>query len=195
MPPASKLDELLPSYDFSRVHRTPLAVPPSEALATVKAVTPGEMPLMRVLFALRSLPALVTRRRGLPAAKERPLVEQMIEFGFVPLAEEDDELVLGFVGQPWKLSGGSMPRLSSAAEWTAFDEPGYVKAAMNFRADGATLSTETRVRATDPGSRRRFTPYWRGIRPGSGLVRRSWLRAARRLSSRRELAVSGRGPR
>ena len=174
-----KLDELLPRYDFHEVHATRITAPPPEALATVKAATPAEMPLVRLLFALRSLPALVARRGGLPADPRRPLLEQMVEFGFVPLADEPDEVVLGYLGQPWKLTGGAMPRLRSAAEWSAFGEPGYVKAAMNFRADGTMLTTETRIHATDAGSRRRFGRYWRLIRPGSGLVRRSWLRAAR----------------
>ena len=142
------------------------------------------MPLVRLLFALRSGPALVVRGHGLPAEKDRPLLDQMIEFGFVPLADEPDELVLGFVGQPWKATGGTMPRLSLAKEWTAFDEPGYLKAAMDFRAvggdGGSTLVTETRVRATDPQSRRRFARYWLVVRFGSAAVRRSWLRAAER---------------
>jgi hypothetical protein len=72
--------------------------------------------------------------------------------------------------------------VSSAEEWKEFAVPGFAKAVMNFRADpaagGAVLTTETRVLATDEGSRRVFGFYWRVIRPGSGLIRRSWLRAA-----------------
>ena len=142
------------------------------------------MPLVRTLFALRSMPARVRRGRGLPAEPRRSLAEQMVGFGFVPLAEDGHEVVLGFVGQPWRLTGGSMPRLASARAWLDFDEPGYVKAAMSFRAvaDGSStkLETETRIHATDPTSRRRFGRYWLVIRPGSGLIRRSWLRAAKR---------------
>jgi hypothetical protein len=104
--------------------------------------------------------------------------------GFLALVEEDDELVLGYAGQPWKLAGGAPAGVSSAADWKRFAAPGYVKAAMSFRAEpadgGALLTTATRVRATDNASRRRFGRYWRVIRPGSGLIRRSWLRAAAR---------------
>lgn len=210
----SRLDEVLPEYDFVERHRVAVRSP-AAALAGAKTATPGEMPLVRALFALRSVPALLTRGRGLPAEKGRPLVEQMVEFGFVPLAEGEDEVVLGFTGQPWKLSGGSMPRLGSADAWKAFDQPGYVKAVISFRAyvdpsastgrfrrtrgpsphvlnrgtasgvagaAAGVLETETRIQATDPASRRRFARYWRLIRPGSGLIRRSWLRAAKRRS-------------
>jgi hypothetical protein len=178
------VDDFLPDYDFHEVHRRQITAPPAAALTAAKAATPGEMPLLRVLFALRSGPPLLIRGRGLPSAKDRSLAEQMIEFGFVPLVESERELVLGFVGQPWKLTGGSMPRLRSADEWRSFDEPGYVKAVMNFRATpsgaGSVLETETRIKATDPASRRRFRPYWLLIRPGSGAIRRIWLSAAKR---------------
>lgn len=179
-----RLDEFLPEYEFVERHAVSLATPPREALAAAKEATPGEMPLVRALFVLRSLPALVSRGRGLPSEKTRPLAEQMVEFGFVPLCDDEDEVVLGFVGQPWRITGGTMPRLHSADEWLAFDESGYVKAVMNFHSDGARLTTETRIHATDAASRRRFARYWRVIRPGSGLIRRSWLRAAaRRLAT------------
>ena len=174
----TRIDEFLPSWDFAEAYRVRGAT-----LAAAKEARPREMPLVRALFALRSLPALVTRGRGLPAAPDRALAEQMIEFGFVPLAESEDELVLGFVGQPWKVTGGSMPRLTSA-EWRAFAEPGFVKAVMNFRADGDVLETETRVLCTDAATRRKFRRYWRLIRPFSGLIRRSWLSAAKRRTER-----------
>ena len=51
--------------------------------------------------------------------------------------------------------------------------------AINWRLDGTTLSTETRVLATDEASRRAFRRYWLVIRPFSGLIRRVWLRAIR----------------
>lgn len=46
--------------------------------------------------------------------------------------------------------------------------------------DGTLLATETRVFLTDERSRRRFAAYWLVVRPFSGLVRRSWLAAAKR---------------
>jgi len=180
----SRLDELLPDFDFVATHSRRVAASPAAALAAARAVTPGEMPLVRLLYALRSGPALLTRGRGLPRAKRRALWEQMLESGFVGLVDADDELALGYVGQPWRLAGGSSAGVRSAGEWAEFSTPGHVKAAMNFRPEaadgGAVLTTETRVRATDDVSRRCFRRYWRVIRGGSGLIRRSWLRAAAR---------------
>lgn len=180
---SSGLDELLPTYDFSQRHDRFTRASPARALVAVAEVTLGEMPLGRFLFMLRSgrVPA---RRGGLPADPRRPVVEQLVEFGFVRLADASDELVLGYVGQPWKPNGGTMLGLASDAEWRAFAEPGFAKAAVWFgttpQAGGARLATETRVAATDAVARRRFGRYWRLIALGSGAVRRSWLRAAAR---------------
>lgn len=52
------------------------------ALAEVKRATPGEMPLVRLLFAARSVPEAFTRGRGLPTGKPQPLLGQMLDFGF-----------------------------------------------------------------------------------------------------------------
>src|SRR5438132_13350361 len=65
--------------------------------------------------------------------------------------------------------------------------PGYAVAAMNFvvRPEGpnaSIVSTETRVFANSPESRRRFARYWRVIYPGSAIIRRMWLRAFRKLA-------------
>jgi hypothetical protein len=143
------------------------------------------MPLVILLYALRSAPALLARGRGLPRERGRSQWEQMLEAdGFLALVDEEDEIVLGYAGQPWRLGGGIGAGVSSADDWSEFSAAGYVKAVMNFRADpaegGALLTTETRVLATDEATRRRFGRYWRVIRPGSGLIRRSWLHAAAR---------------
>src|SRR6267154_2029114 len=63
--------------------------------------------------------------------------------------------------------------------------PGFASATMNFRLEDAgttacTLTTESRVYATDASTRRRFALYWRAIYPGSALIRRMWLRAIAR---------------
>src|SRR5215468_3023933 len=50
---------------------------------------------------------------------------------------------------------------------------------MEFRFEpipaGTVLSTETRILATDPGTRRSFAAYWFLIRPSSSAIRREVL--------------------
>lgn len=183
------LNELMPRYEFDEVHAIRLSSTPERALEAAKRATPGEMPLVRLLFAIRSLPARLAGKPGLPSAKTEPLYEQMLDLGFARLAEEPGrEVVVGAIGQMWKVRGGIVPVVRDADEFVAFGENGFAKVAMNFsvehRDGGAELRTETRIRTTDPSSRRNFERYWRVVKPGSAAVRRSWLGAARRRSER-----------
>jgi hypothetical protein len=165
------LDEVLPRFDFRERHAIRIDASAGKVFAALRAVSPGEMPVALLLF----------RLRGLRAAGDRPLLEQMGR-RFETLAERPGrELVLGAVGQPWKLRGGET---RPAADFASFDEPGFAKMVLGFHLAEGTLSTETRVLLTDAASRRRFRAYWLVIRPFSGLIRRLLLRAVKRRAER-----------
>lgn len=188
----NRLGEILPSPQFSELHTTWVAASRERTWEALQATTLAEMPLARLLFALRSLPGLLARGRTLPSDRAAPVLDQFTAYAFTILAEEPRrELVLGLVAQPWRLGGGTFRRAETAADFEGFGEPGFVKAAVNFllidEAGGTRLTTETRVVATDPAARRKFARYWRAVRPGSGLVRRAWLRAIKRRSERGNL--------
>lgn len=183
------LEEIVSEYDFGEVHAVRLPASPEVALGAVKQVRLGEIPLVRVLFAVRSIPAYVAGERGLPTDGADPLYRQLLDFGFVSIGEEPGrELVFGGIGQMFRVSGGVTPVFRDASEFVAFREAGFAKVAMNFSVrpvgSGSELCTETRVVATDAASRRRFGRYWRVIRPGSALVRRDWLAATKRRAER-----------
>src|SRR5206468_4388338 len=136
-------------------HSVALVAAPEVAIAAAKKVTPREAQLAGFLF----------RLRGLPATRDVPIFEQMLAAGFAEVRETDSELVLAGAGRPWRLRGGRAER-------------SFVRMTLRIAADGAHLTTETSVEPSDAAARRRFLRYWRVIRPFSGLVRRSWLRAA-----------------
>ena len=125
--------------------------------------------------------ATLLRLRGLG----RPRSARLADFerhGFVRLATEPGrELVLGVVGRFWTPSGGVLS--VEHEEFAAFDRPGYLKAAWNFRVEpsgpGALVSTETRVTPTDRKALLLFRPYWLVVRPFSGLIRRRMLAAVK----------------
>ena len=104
----------------------------------------------------------------------------MQRFGFGVVAEDEREVVMAAVGQPWKWRGGMRP---SAPDFRTFAERGYAKMALNYRLEDGVLSTETRVYLTDDTSKRAFRRYWLLIRPFSGLIRRAWLRAIAKRAS------------
>ena len=184
------LDEFLRDYDVNEVHSTRVTAPPERVLAAVRELTAREVPLLVGLMALRTLPAVVLRRRPFRLRRDlgRPILEQTGRAGFMVLAERPDELVLGVVGRFWTSDGG-VERLEPAA-FADFEAPGFAKAVMNFHAgevDGGTLlTTETRIGTTDEEARRSFRRYWRVVMPGSALIRRAWLRAVRKRAERDE---------
>jgi hypothetical protein len=182
-----QLDHCLPEYDVRERHSISIDAPPASVLVEVLRVTPRDVPVMVALMAIRLLPELLRGRRAL-RPEDRPIVEQMERGGFVRLALTDDELVLGVVGRFWRPSGGR-GRIS-ADDFARFAEPGWAKAAVNFRAvpqgDHTLLTTETRILATDRAARRSFGCYWRLIYPGSAAIRVAWLRAIRRRAERAE---------
>jgi hypothetical protein len=177
------LDDFLPRYDVHEVHSVSTSAAPAAVMDAIRRVTPAEVPVLVALMAIRSVPALLRRRR-LPL--RGPLLEGFRRGGFVTLREAPDELVLGGVGRFWQPSGGL--RRIEAGAFREFDEPGFAKAAFNFqveRAGGRTLlKTETRVATTDEHARRSFGRYWRFVYPGSALIRIAWLRAIRRRAER-----------
>ena len=184
------LDRVLPTYGFVDQHATFVAASRKRTYHAVKEATAGEMPLVLMLFGLRSVPARLTGHGGLPSGAGASLYDQLVDGLFTVLADEPGrEIVVGAINQPWKLAGGEARTLRDADEFVTFDGAGFVKLAMAFRFEpretGTYLVTETRMQPTDPRSHRRFVYYWNVIRPGSGLVRRSWLSAAKRRAESR----------
>jgi hypothetical protein len=162
----TELDRVLPEWDFRERHTIRVEAPPDAVFGAVRSVTLAEMGMFRIL----------ARLRGIRVPANRPVVEVAGAAWKVLADVQGRELVLGALGQPWRLRGGDTPWRIFAA----FDRPGYVKMAISWRLEGTLLSTETRVLATDPAVRRKFRRYWLAIRPFSGLIRRVWLRAIKR---------------
>jgi len=171
------IDKLLPSWDVHAVHGIDVAAPPERTWAALGQVTLRELPLARLLTLLRGI--------GKHSHPDRPFLDAA---GFLtPLAHAERERVSGMVGRPWQLRPAVVP-LSGAEDFTAFDRPGWVRVATDFRVlaidGGSRLETETRIQATDRDARRRFAVYWRIVGFGSGLVRRDVLRATRQRAER-----------
>jgi hypothetical protein len=149
----------------------------------VRETTVAEVPLTALLLVLRSLPSLVTGRLRLPGRRRR-LFELLVGTpGFLELPAPAGMLAGGYVGRPWRLTGGPLT-VRIPDEFASFGEPGYAKVTMHFSAaaegSASRLVTETRIHLTDEPARRAFGRYWLVVRLGSDAIRRDWLRAARR---------------
>ena len=148
----------------------------------------------RMLLSLRAVPAAILAVVRSPSgardewrerrARRGSTLANLERAGFRVVAEDaPHELVLGVMGRFWTPRGGICRDFDSAV-LRAGPPAGYAVAAWNFTLEpqGAAqcvLRTETRVWCA-PDVRRRFRLYWLLVRPGSGLIRRSMLRAIRR---------------
>ena len=179
------LEDVVPDPDHRMRHARTAAAPVTAVWDQLHLVTMRGLPLGYALEALRLLPGRLAGRRPRTLAGHT-----FLEITPIPvLHSEPPHLVISAgLSQAWRALGGSAPPPLDAAALRAWSEPGWIKAGMEFRfvptPGGSRMSTETRVLATDPRTRRAFAAYWLLVRPWSGAIRREVLRVvARRAES------------
>ena len=153
----TRLDEFAPAWQFNEVHTIRIAAPPARVFDAIQRVRADEIFLFQTLTWIR--------RGG------QRIPEGLLNAGTV-------------ISAPRGTRGTLTPQVFQKTL-----PPGFVLATMNFlvNADGpnsSVVSTETRVFANSPSSRRQFAAYWRLIYPGSAIIRRMWLRAIERRATR-----------
>jgi hypothetical protein len=182
----SPLDPFMPKYDVAERHEIAVAAPAGITMAAARDMDIYRSPLVRAIFAVRTLPA---RLRGAPPRVPASLLTETLALGWRVLADQPGRMiVVGAVTQPWH-ADVTFHGLSPTA-FVAFDEPGWAKIAWTLEAIplGASASrfrTETRVSTTDARSRRLFRRYWAVFSPGILLIRRASLRLVKSEAERR----------
>jgi hypothetical protein len=180
------LDSFLPEPEVDEQHQTRVAAPAALALRAARELDLRRSPLVRLIFALRTLPS---RLRGGSVRWEAPkLVEGMLGIGWGVLIDAPGELfVAGAVTQPW-VAEVKFQALAPE-KFAGFDEPGYAKIVWTLEAEAVSehesiARTRTRVKTTDPAARRRFRRYWAVLSPGILLIHYEILRLARQEAER-----------
>ena len=177
------LESNLPHYDFVERHQRLI---PATATHVWRAIQTAQIPgsaITRGAVALRMLPA---RLSGRTVRKPEALYDLRGMKSFLRLGERvERELVLGMVGQFWRLRGGL--KIIGPETFAEFDDPNYAKLAWGFalEATGSStiLKTETRVQCLSAESKAKFRRYWVIIRPVSGLIRSQILAGIRRAAT------------
>jgi len=173
------LDSALPSWSFASAHHIAVRASAEAAWRALLEVRPSEVHLLGPLMFLRRLGT--PRPRGLAGLS---LLDAMCAQGFRRLGgTAGHDVVVGTIGRFWSWRP-DMATPADAAGFSSFS-PGWAKGVMGFRVvalggDACRLETRTRVAATSPDAHRAFARYWRVVRIGSALIRRSWLQAIRR---------------
>ena len=180
---STALDHAVPTYQFREFHTLTIDAPADRVRRALKDVTAGEIALFQLFTTIRRL-GRSAPEGILNAPSDRPILDVATRSGFIVLADTDRELTLGAVVAAPRELRRSAEKLD--ANWfTAVAIAGIAKAGMNFivEPDGparTTLTTETRVFATDRRTLHAFTAYWRTIFPGSWILRVTWLNAIAR---------------
>jgi hypothetical protein len=166
------LDDVLPNAHYVTRQSRWIAAPPEVVWNALHEVKLSGLPVTIALSAVRFLPVVLSGK-GFRQLHDRPFLEALP----VPLlsSSEPESVVFGGVLQPWRLRGGDEAPPLDAEGVNRWIRPGWVKAVMDFRlthvGGGTELSSETRVLATDPTTRRRFALYWKFVRAGSTAIR------------------------
>jgi hypothetical protein len=154
----SRLDRIMPRWQFEERHEIRIAASPERIYWAIRKVTAGEIRFFKILTTIRCLGRCRERESILHAPDAKPILDVATGSGFRILADDAPrDLVFGTRVAPRTL------------------------AVMSFHVEpDGRVTTETRVSAGTDAARRRFAVYWRIIRPGSGIIRQSWLDAIKR---------------
>ena len=178
------IDRYLPVFDVSDYREARVRGEPDRAYAALRALDINRSGIVRMLFAIRALPARLLGEPPAPVPPAKSLLDQTLEIGWRILEERPGrEIVVGAVTRPWEAVvhfRGLDPQ-----DFIDFEEPGFTKIVWSNRVDGSEpgfsiLRLETRVLATDPVSRRRFRRYWLVVGLGIRLIRIEAIRLVKR---------------
>lgn len=165
------LDDIVPLADHVTHQARVVEAPRSVVWDELQKLQLRSLPVSLTLSAVRAVPVLL-------AGKWRGGLHSTV-LDVIPIPELSSEpptaVVFGGVLQAWRLTGGAKPPELDAEGVREFAEPGWVRIGMEFRltpaVGGTHLSSETRIAATDPATRRRFNRYWLVVGPGSSAIR------------------------
>ena len=188
----TRLDEFAPAWQFSERHTIRIAASPARVFQAIKRVRADEIFLFRTLVWIRTGGRRPPESIFAAAKRDESIIDVATHTTFVSLADDAPrELV---VGTAVRWPPGTRRPIQSSQLFQQALPPGFTLATMNFvvmpdGGNGSVVSTETRVFANSPQSRRRFAVYWRVIYPGSAIIRRMWLRAIQRRATSSEPVI------
>jgi hypothetical protein len=162
---------------------------PEAIFAALRQVTLRDMKLAWLLGELRYLPSRLAGRQ--PASDSRlPFLTSLIEGGTLVLRDDTPrELITGSAAQLHRVHQAPQ-RFASRAAFEAFDDPDHeklfisVRVARTGRPGAHWLILEHATRAMSPLAERKFSRYWRLIKPMGAFVTWQLLRAVRRRAER-----------
>ena len=171
------LDEVVPRPQFAITQSRLVKAPIDQVWDQLLRTTMSELPVSWLLTQIRALPSWLTGHRSKPLGPQTFLEKTPIPVIF---SSPPTTVLSAGLSRAWRLIDRSAPPELTPLELRSWVEPGWIKVGMEFRLEpnsGGTLITcETRVIATDDGTKRIFGAYWLLIRAGSIAIRAEVLR-------------------
>jgi hypothetical protein len=173
------LDDIMPEYQFSERHSARIHARPEQVMQAIRQSTFGDMKSLVTLLKIRGAVLRIHDTDNL--LQDKRVLDAFSASGYVSVGSEHEIVMCGGANVRAKRS----LEVRTLQEFAAYREQGAVKMAYDFNVEDAgdgwsTISTETRVLATDDFTRRGMGRYWRLIVPGSGLLRLQWLEGIKR---------------
>jgi len=169
----TRLDEIMPEYQFSEKHSARIHARPEQVMQATRESTFGDMKSLVTLLKIR---AAALRIHDSNPLQDKRVLDSFSASGYVSGGSEHEIVMCG--GANVRAKRGL--EIHTLQEFANYREQGAVKMAFDFSVEDmgsgwSTITTETRVLATDNLTRSGMGRYWRLIVPGSGLLRRQWL--------------------
>ena len=180
---SQKIDSLLPDFAFSEYHEVRLNASPEKVKQVLQVTGVKDIPVANFLMKIRGI---ADEDVDLSDRASNNLVStgtiSTPDFNFFVVAPDEwiTVMILKSVIITNNANQPAPPEISVLEQFMSFNEPGYVKVAVNFRFistnnNETILTTETRNNGITHKDNRVFGYYWRIIYPGSAIIRRVWL--------------------
>ena len=172
--PGTRLDEIIPEYQFSERHSARVRARPEQAMQAIRESTFGDMKSLVTLLRIRGA-VLRTPVQGLGDLQNKRILDSFAQAGYLPAGSDHEIVMFGI----WNARAQRRPDVHTLQELAGYRAPGVVKMGFDFIVEDAgggwsKINAETRVLAMDDTSRG-MAQYWRLMVPGSGLLRLQWL--------------------
>jgi hypothetical protein len=168
--PRTRLDEIMPEYQFSERHSARIHARPEQVMQAIRQSTFGDMKSLVTLLKIRGA-ILRAPSHGIGDLQEKRIIDSFSESGYIPGGSEREIAMFGI----WNARANRRPDVHTLREFADCREQGAVKTGFDFTVEEAgegwsTITAETRMATLDDDSRG-AARYWRLIVPGSGLLR------------------------
>jgi hypothetical protein len=183
--PRTRLDEIMPEYQFFERHSTRIRAQPEQVMEAIRQSTFGDMKSLITLLKIRRAALRKASHENGAFSQDKRILDAFSASGYASGGSENEIVMCGGANIRLKHS----LKVRTLQECADYREQGAVKIAYHFNVeDGgggwSRLSTETRILALDASTCRGMARYWRLIVPGSGLLRRQWLDGIKRRAER-----------